>query len=94
MGCLLALVAMLSPRLALFLVWLFTERFTIAFDGWLLPIVGFLFLPWTTLAWTVAYQPIGGVTGFGWFVVVLAFVVDLAAYGSSERARRRRGATI
>lgn len=91
--CLVALGALVSPRLALVLIWIFSDRFSIAFDGWILPVLGFVFLPWTTLAWTVAYQRIEGVTGFGWFVVVFAFFVDLAAHGSTERARRSQDAT-
>jgi hypothetical protein len=30
-----------------------------------------------------------GVNGFEWFIVVLAFVVDLGAYASRDKARRR-----
>jgi hypothetical protein len=88
MGCLLFLAAMISPRFALFLIWLFSDRFDVAFDGNLVPFVGFLVLPWTTLAWTACYAPIVGVTGFGWFLVIFAFFVDLASYGSAARARR------
>ncbi len=90
MGCLVVLVALVSPRLALFLTWLFSDRLSIAFDGWFLPFLGFLFLPWTTLVWTFAYQPVKGVTGIGWLFVVFAFLVDLGAVGSAGRARRDR----
>lgn len=87
MGCLIALFAMISPRLALFLVWLFSSRVDIAFDSNFVPFIGWLFLPWTTLMYTVAYAPFGGVSGLGWFFVGIAFVADLASYGSSRRAR-------
>ena len=56
-GCLLALGAMVSPRLAIFLVWVFTDRMGIAFERFWMGLLGFLFLPWTTLAWALAYQP-------------------------------------
>ena len=59
-GCLLALGAMLSPRLAIFFVWLFTDRMGIAFERFWMGLLGFLFLPWTTLAWALAYQPRNG----------------------------------
>jgi hypothetical protein len=88
MGCLVFLTAMISPRLALFLIWLFSHRFDVAFDSNIVPFVGFLVLPWTTLAWTICYAPIAGVTGFGWFVVIFAFLTDLASYGSATQARR------
>ena len=32
-------------------------------------------------AWALAYQPHKGVTGFGWFIVILAFLADLSGYG-------------
>jgi hypothetical protein len=93
-GCFIALVAMLSPRLAIFLIWLFSDRMSIAFNSFWIGLAGFLFLPWTTLAWAIAYAPIRGVTGFGWFVVILAFLVDISSYTQGYRARRTRTATV
>lgn len=89
-GCLLALMAMISPRLAVFLLWLFTDRMSVAFDSFWIGFVGFLFLPWTTLAWAVVYAPVRGVTGFGWFLVILAFVVDVGTHIGSAQARREQ----
>ena len=86
-GCLVALAAFISPRLAIFLIWLFTDRMSIAFDSFWWGFLGFIFLPWTTLAWTVAYAPIRGVTGFGWFIVVFAF-----ARRHHDPRRQRAGA--
>ena len=89
-GCVLALLAMVSPRLAIFFVWVFTNRMSVAFDhGWM-GVVGFLFLPWTTLAWTFCYAPVRGVSGFGWIIVVLALVTDLGTYGGSSQMKRRQ----
>ena len=93
-GCLVALAALLSPRLAIFLIWLFSDRLSIAFDSFWLCFAGFLFLPWTTLSWAIAYAPIRGVTGFGWFVVILGFVIDISSYLSGMQARRARAATV
>jgi hypothetical protein len=93
MGCLLALIALISARFAFFLTWIFSDKVDIAFDGgFLAPFIGLLFLPWTALAWTFMYAPIKGVTGFGWFVVFFAFLIDLGSYTSGERARRARRA--
>ena len=88
--CLLALLAMLSPRLAIFVLWLFTNRMAEAFHSFWIAALGFLLLPWTTLAWAVCYSVPKGVQGFGWFLVILAFFVDLASYSSGGRARRAR----
>ena len=89
-GCLVVLASMLSPRLAIFLVWLFTDRMAIAFNSFWVAAIGFVFLPWTTLAWAIAYAPREGVTGFGWFIVILAFLVDLSTLAGGAEARRRR----
>ncbi len=92
-GCLVFLAAALSPRFAVFLLWLFDNpRMDAAFNSFWVPLIGFFFLPWTTLAWAVAYAPVQGVTGFGWFVVILAFVVDLSTYTGAARARQQRAA--
>jgi hypothetical protein len=63
MGCLLALLAAISPRLALLLVWIFTDLVDRAFTGFLLPLFGLILLPFTTLLYVLAYQPLIGVTG-------------------------------
>lgn len=89
-GCLVALAAMLSARLGVVLTWLFTDRMSIALQSWWMGLVGFLFLPWTTLAYVWLYQPVKGIEGFAWFIVGIAFVADIMSYGSSERARRER----
>jgi len=91
-GCIVALAAFISPRLAVFFIWLFTDRMSIAFDSFWWGFLGFIFLPWTTLAWSVAYAPVKGVTGFGWFVVIFAFVVDLMTHVGSAQARQQRRA--
>ena len=67
-----------------------------AFDSFWVPLLGFFFLPWTTLAWAVAYAPVKGVSGFGWFLVVFAFVVDITTYTTGHRAqqRARRGVAV
>ena len=88
MPCLIALIALLSPRLALFFILLFSNMIDRAFDGWVLPILGFFLLPWTTLAYVVMWD-VGTptVSGFEWFIVVLAFLMDLAAYFGGKWAR-------
>jgi hypothetical protein len=91
-GCFVALLAVLSPRLAVFALWAFTDRMSIAFDSFWWAAIGFVFLPWTTLAWAVAYQPVKGVTGFGWFVVGLGVFVDISTHIGSSQARRDKKA--
>jgi len=90
MGCLVALLALFSPRLALFALWIFSDVLGDAYDSWIVPLLGFLLLPWTTLAYAVMY--VAGsdrVYGLEWFIVILAFFFDLASYANSSRWRGR-----
>jgi hypothetical protein len=76
-----ALLALISPRLALFCIWLFSDLLSRAFEGWLVPLLGFFLLPWTTLAYAAMWSAgANEVTGIEWFLVVLGFVFDLGSY--------------
>jgi hypothetical protein len=92
MGCLLALVALISARLALIFVAIFSDILSRAFDSWIVPVLGFFLLPWTTLAYALLWDSGRKVDGFEWFLVVLAFLVDLSSYAGGDRVRRGRAA--
>ena len=91
MPCFAALLALISPRLALFFIFLFSDMLSRAFDSWLLPLAGFFLLPWTTLAYAVMWD-VGtrDVNGFEWFIVVLAFLADLASYAGGRSYQSAR----
>ena len=83
---LVALLAILLPRLTMVLLWLFTNWFDRVFPNILWPIVGFIFLPLTTLWYSVVQNWFGG----QWDVVpiigmVIAIIIDI----STITARRR-----
>ncbi len=90
MGCLLALFA----RIGLLVVWLQTPLVKNGFhDGWILPVLGIIFLPVTTLSYVVVYAFGNGVNGAAWLWVVLGLLFDLGMHGSgvsSNRSRIRR----
>ena len=87
MGCLVVLFALISPRLALFFIWIFSNLLSRAFDSWFVPLLGFFLLPWTTLAYALMWSSSDRVYGFEWFIVVLAFFFDLASYAGGSRGR-------
>ena len=90
MGCLVVLFALISPRLALFFVWLFSNLLDRAYDEWWLPLLGFFVLPWTTLAYAVMWSAgTNEVTGFEWFIVGLAFILDISSWSQSGKLDRR-----
>jgi hypothetical protein len=72
----------------LFVLWIFTDLLSRAFDDWLVPFLGFLLLPWTTLAYAAMWGSSDGVVGFEWFIVGLAFLFDLASYAKGSRRQR------
>jgi hypothetical protein len=87
MGCFVVLFALISPRLAIVFVWLFSNVFERAYDSFWLPLLGFFFLPWTTLAYAFTWDSGRAVEGFDWFIVGLAFLVDIASLAGGRRAR-------
>jgi hypothetical protein len=91
MPCLVALLALISPRLALVALWLFGSLLSRAFDSWLVPLIGFFLLPWTTLAYAVMWSSAHRVNGFEWLLVIVAFLFDIGAWGGGRRAQQSRG---
>ncbi len=88
MCCVLTALLMAGPRLAIFVWWLVnTARFRAAFDIILWPIVGFIFAPWTTLAYLLVFR--NGVNGFDWLWIALGIIIDLGALGGGYRSRDR-----
>ncbi len=90
-GCLIALLAWISPRFVIVLMQLFTDRLSIAFDSFLVGALGFVFLPYTTAIYALAYAPFGGVSGFGWLLVAAGFLMDMGSwFGGGQQARQRQ----
>jgi hypothetical protein len=87
MGCLFWLVALLSPRLALFLLWAFTNYVDRAFAGWFLPLLGLVFLPWTTLLYVLIDVAPGPIHVAGWIVIALGVIIDINAWAQSAARR-------
>jgi membrane-bound ClpP family serine protease len=88
-GCLL-IVFLAFPRVALVLLFLFSNFLQRAYHGLILPLLGFIFLPLTTLvyAWMANMgQPI---TGINLLILVVTVVIDLGGLSGGEYHRRRR----
>jgi hypothetical protein len=72
----------------LFVLWLFTDLLSRAYEDWIVPLLGFFLLPWTTLAYAAMWSAgEDKVTGFEWFIVVLFFFFDLASWARSNSER-------
>lgn len=87
-GCLTALVSG-GSRLLLLMYWISRPvQWNLAFDSWILPCLGFLFLPFTTLVYVWLVQGVGGIQGIDWLWLGLAVLCDIANTASAAAANR------
>jgi hypothetical protein len=87
--CLFLTLLFLGPRAAILLWWLIEPlRWSLVFDTFLVPFLGFLFLPWTTLMYVVV--GVGGITEWDWLWMGLALFADVASYAGGALGGRGR----
>ena len=88
MGCLLALMSAFAPRLVFLIIWIARPSYINAvFDTFILPLLGLIFLPFTTLMWVLLDAPPVGVHGFDWVWIGLAVLLDLSHYATAYSQR-------
>jgi hypothetical protein len=80
-GCLLALIALFVPRITLLFIWLLTDWLGRVYETVVWPLLGFFFMPYTTLAYLAAQ---GHLTGWNLALYILAVFCDLAQCMASE----------
>ena len=87
MCCLFTTLVLFGPRLGILVWWLIQPaRWNAAFETFLWPFLGFLFLPWTTLMYVVIFP--GGVTGFDWIWLGLGLLADITSYTGGAYGNR------
>jgi hypothetical protein len=89
-GCLTGIVAGFS-RITLLMLWFARPvMMNTAFSTFIIPCLGFLFLPFTTLVYVFLVQGVGRIQGLDWLWLVLAFIMDIASIGAAGAANRNR----
>jgi len=89
MCCFFTALVFFGPRLAILVWWLINPLYiSSAFNNWILPILGIIFLPWTLLMYLIVFP--GGVVGFDWLIVGLGLVADIASYAGGGYGNRSR----
>jgi len=90
MCCLFTVLVFLGPRFGNVLWWLIQPaRWNAAFSSVLWPILGIIFMPWTTLMY-VSVAP-GGVNGlWEWLFLILAVIIDIGAYTGGGFGNRNK----
>ena len=91
MCCLLSLMALAGPRVAIIIWWLVDMSwFERMFDTVFWPIVGLIFAPWTLLFYTISM--IGGqnVAGWDYVLIVIGILLDIFTYSGGAWRNRKR----
>ena len=90
MCCFFTLLVFLGPRIAGIFWWLFQPaRWNLAFSSWIWPVLGLIFLPWTTLMYVILAP--GGIVGiFEWGFLILAIVFDIGSYAGGGFGHKDR----
>jgi hypothetical protein len=60
----------------------------VTFSSFIWPLLGLIFLPWTTLIYVMVAP--GGLYWFDWIWLALALFFDLASYGGGAYGNRNR----
>ncbi|HLX45400.1 MAG TPA: hypothetical protein VKR43_18265 [Bryobacteraceae bacterium] len=90
MGCCALILVLAFPRVVLAVLFFFTRYLEHAYHGFLLPLLGFIFLPLTTLtyAWLInSHMPIEGINVL---FLVVAVLIDAGGLGGGAYQRRTR----
>ena len=90
MPCLLLILLLAFPRLVLVLMFLLSDYLQRAYHDLLLPVLGFIFLPLTTIVYAWLVNSRLPVEGINLVYLVLAIVIDLGGLSGGEVHRRRR----
>ena len=88
MCCFFTTLVLFGPRLAILIWWLVQPArwygtAASAFDSWFWPILGLIFLPWTTIMYVLVFP--GGIVGFDWLWLGLGLLADIASYSGGVR---------
>ena len=88
-GCLLAFTAAAAPRLVLILAWIFSPRWDLAFNNWIWPLLGIIFLPYTTIMYMLAWSPGIGIVGWDWMWILIGLLLDVWKWSAVAQNRKQ-----
>jgi hypothetical protein len=89
MCCFFTALLLLGPRAAILIWWIYTPVYiNQLFQTWIWPMLGWIFLPWSTLMYMVVAGS-GGIIGFDWILLGLGVFADMATYFGGYYNRER-----
>ena len=86
-GCALAFIAAFAPRLVLILAWIFSNRWDVVWNTWIWPLLGIVFLPYTTIMYLLVWSPTG-IQGWDWMWIILGVLLDAMKWGQIYNNRQ------
>jgi len=88
MCCFFTSLLFFGPRLAFLVYWLFPQgavKINLAFNTFFWPLLGLIFLPWTTLMYVIIFP----IVSWDWLWLGIALFVDIASYGGGAYNRKK-----
>jgi hypothetical protein len=90
MCCFITTLMLFGPRLAILVWWIFSPvYFNAVFNSFFLAILGWAFLPWTTLMY-LAFYGANGIVGFDYVFIAMGLFADIATYGGGAYGNRKQ----
>ena len=90
MPCLFLILFLAFPRLALALLFFFSNYLQRAYHGFIVPLLGFMFLPLTTLIYAWIVNNNRPMVGVNLLILIIAVVIDIGGLGGGAYHRRTR----
>ena len=90
MPCIVVIAVLAFPRVVMVLLWLFSHYLQRAYHGFLIPLLGFFFLPLTTLAYAWMVNSHRPMEGINIIILIVAVIIDVGGLGGGEYHRRGR----
>ena len=91
MCCVFTVLLFLGPRVGSITWWLIQPaRWDVAFGSIIWPILGIIFVPWTTLMYVAVNNPVTGISLLGWLFIALAVFADVSQLAGSGYFNRDR----
>jgi len=88
--CLLVLLLLAFPRVVLVVMFLTSTYLQRAYHALILPVLGFIFLPLTTIVYAWLMNTHAPLEGINLLYLILAVIIDVGGLGGGEAHRRSR----